>query len=100
LVGNDDLEMTVPTSLAPGRKMPPVIEGVAERPDGGASVLPAGYAPAAPDKPKRKNRWRLRILLAINALLAAIYPFFAWSTSRAVVSSTRKCAPSGSVSRA
>jgi hypothetical protein len=75
LADNGDLDLTVPSALLLGGKTPRVIEGVAERPDGGASVLPAGHAPAAPDKPRRRTRSCLRILLAINALLAAIFPF-------------------------
>jgi hypothetical protein len=90
LAENDDLELTVPSAHLLGGKTPRVIEGVAERPDGGASGLPVGHAPPAPGKPRRRIRSRLVILLAINAFLAAIYPF-----SQINLSTAKKLGPAG-----
>ncbi len=47
---------------------------VAAEPGQATSALPAGPSPR-PAKPPRRPRWRLRILLAINALVAVLYAF-------------------------
>jgi Leucine rich repeat/Leucine Rich repeat len=49
--------------------------GITDRPGRGALARPSGRAASPERRPMRRSRWRLRILLAINAVVAVIYAF-------------------------